>query len=399
VLRDVTQERKREEDLRQAQKMEAVGQLTGGVAHDFNNLLTVILGSLEMLDLEMEETSPAKKLVADALKAAERGGALTHQLLAYSRRQSLRPRVLSLNQLLGDMDRLLRRTIPESIRIETVQDAGLWLCEADPTQLQNVILNLALNARDAMPEGGILTLETANARLDEEYTSLHEGLLPGQYVMVAVTDTGSGMDEGVIRQAFEPFFTTKEVGEGSGLGLSMVQGFLKQSGGHVKIYSEVGKGTTVKVYLPRVIPEGRGEEGLGVGLPEALPRGSGERILVVEDDDSVRKLACALLRDLSYKPTEVGDGPGALRILEKEGAGAFKLLFTDVILPGGMTGRELAIQVRGIDPELPVLYTSGYTENAIIHDGRLDAGVQLLEKPYRMEVLARRVRQILHPDG
>ena len=396
VVRDVTVAREREERLRQAQKMEAVGQLTGGVAHDFNNLLTVIMGSLEMLDEALPEDHPARRNVADALQAAERGGALTYQLLAYSRRQALRPRILDLNQLLADMDRLLRRTIPESVEIETIRGAGLWRCEADPAQLQNAILNLALNARDAMPEGGKLTLETANARLDESYTRRHSDLSPGQYVMLAVTDTGRGMLPHVLAQAFEPFFTTKEVGQGSGLGLSMVYGFAKQSQGHVKLYSEESKGTTVKVYLPRIPASHGGQDDEKAGTDQEVPRGEGERILVVEDDDGVRELACTLLQDLGYRTADVRDAQEALAVLQEESPESFSLLFTDVVLPGGMTGKDLAEKVHEISPDMPVLFTSGYTENAIIHGGRLDPGVQLLEKPYRRDGLARRIWQVLH---
>ncbi len=395
VARDMTEIYDREDRLRQATKMQAVGQLTGGVAHDFNNLLTIISASLDLMDDSLPPDDPQLGLLRDAMAAAERGGALTHQLLAFSRKQALRPQTVDLNQLLADMDRLLRRTIGEDVQIEFVQGAGLWACQADPTEVKNVVLTFCLNARDAMPRGGKLTVETANARLDEAYAASNPEVRPGQYVMVAVSDTGIGMSPDVLSRAFEPFFTTKEVGEGSGLGLSMAYGFAKQSGGHLKLYSEEGNGTTVRFYLPRLLAEQMdlGMEDRASG--RARPGGAGEKILVVEDDLAVLEIAIQALDSLGYRTESAGHAEDALSILKDQPPGTFSLLFTDVVLPRGKSGRDLAREARAYDPGLPVLYTSGYSQNAIIHNGRLDPGVHLLEKPYRIEHLARKVREML----
>jgi PAS domain S-box-containing protein len=395
ITQDVTANKLREEELRQALKMEVVGQLTGGVAHDFNNLLTVIMGNLELLRRRIGQEPRALDLLASASRAAERGATLTQRLLAFSRRQALKPEAVDVNRLITGMADLLSRTLGETIEVETVLAGGLWQALVDPNQLENTLLNLAINARDAMPGGGKLTIETANARLDDEYAALHEEVRPGQYVMMAVSDTGEGMTPDVLERAFEPFFTTKEVGRGSGLGLSMIYGFVKQSGGHVKIYSEPGQGTTVKVYLPRqAAPDG------GRSRPAALrvnPQGQGETILVVEDDRAVCELAMAILANLGYTAIAANDGAAALEVLAEHPDTA--LLFTDVVLTGSMSGVELAREARRRWPALKVLYTSGYTENAIIHHGRLDEGVELLEKPYRIETLARKLRAVLDTEG
>ena len=376
--------------LRQSQKMEAVGQLTGGVAHDFNNLLTVILGNAELMAEAVRDRPQLAKMVEMTARAAERGAELTQRLLAFSRRQPLDPRPVDVNRLVAGMDPMLRRTLGEHVEIERVQGAGLWTAMVDPGQLENAILNLSLNARDAMPNGGRLTIETANAHLDAAYAASQGEVEPGQYVMVAVSDTGTGMDAATMERAFEPFFTTKDVGKGSGLGLSMVYGFAKQSRGHVRLYSEPGQGTTVKLYLPRA--DGADQPGARASAAAAPARGSG-RILLVEDDDLVRENAAGQLAGLGYEVVVAKSGPEAFAVLEKDGA--FDLLFTDIVMPGGMNGRELAERARALRPGLPVLFTSGYTENAIVHHGRLDRGVELLAKPYRLQDLAAKVRAVL----
>jgi len=392
VAERTEQLRRNEEVLRQSQKMEAVGQLTGGVAHDFNNLLQVILGNLDTLRRHMPESSGARlqRAVQHATTGAKRAAALTQRLLAFARRQPLDPKILDVNQLVVGMSDLLHRTLGETIAIEVVNGAGLWRTEVDPNELEAAILNLAVNARDAMPEGGRLTIETANAYLDEAYASTQVEVVPGQYVVISVSDTGCGMDADTISHAFEPFFTTKAVGKGTGLGLSQVYGFVKQSGGHVKIYSELGQGTTVKVYLRRAAAlEAEAE----TALPDVLPEGSAETILVVEDDDDVRTHTVEALRELGYRVLEAHDGPSALRLLERQPR--VDLLFTDVVLPGGMTGAQVAAQAKILRESLKVLFTTGYARNAIIHHGRLDKGVALITKPFSFGDLATKVRDIL----
>ena len=388
---DVTEQRSLEAQLRQAQKLEAVGQLTGGVAHDFNNLLTVVLGNLELAQEFLKPDSPESECAANATEAALRAATLTQRLLAFSRKQPLRPQPLDVRTIVAGMDDLLRRALGETIEIEVVNAAGLWTCDADPVQIENTILNLAINARDAMPAGGQLTIETSNARLDEEYASSRADVNPGQYVLLAVTDTGTGMPPEIVGQAFDPFFSTKERGRGTGLGLSMVYGFVKQSGGHVAIYSEAGEGTTVKVYLPRAEasrPAFAPEEPLG-----ATPLGQGQHILVVEDDASVRALAVSFLETLGYRACEAGDAAAGLEALEN--APDVSLLLTDVILPGGSSGLDLAREAKRRRPDLRIVFTSGYTENSIVHNGRLDRGVELLEKPFTKAELARKLRAVL----
>jgi PAS domain S-box-containing protein len=384
-----------QEALRQAQKMEAVGQLTGGIAHDFNNLLTVVTGNLDMVRRIMDPQldGRARRALDSALRGAERAASLTQRLLAFSRRQPLQPRPVHLGRLITSMSDLLTRALGETIQLQTVTGAGIWEVEADPNQLESAVLNLAVNARDAMPDGGRLTIEVSNVELDEAYARRESEVAPGRYAMVAVTDTGTGMDRATLERVFEPFFTTKEVGRGTGLGLSQVYGFIKQSGGHVKIYSEEGQGTTVRLYLPRLQSSGAAED--QEETPAEAPSGgrSDETILVVEDDDDVRVYTVESLRELGYRVLEAHDGPSALRLLERQEA-PIDLLLTDVVMPA-MNGRELADQARLRQPALRVLFTTGYARNAALHAGRLDPGVDLLPKPFTFAALAAKVRAAL----
>ncbi len=387
---DVTRRLQAETIVRQAQKMEAIGRLTGGVAHDFNNLLQVIGSNLDLLASELPSDGEAARRLANAMAGAERGARLTGQLLAFARRQPLDPRVLNLGRVVREMTELLQRTLGERIAVEAVVAGGLWNTLADPSQVENAILNLAINARDAMAEhGGKLTIEVANASLDDTYAAEHTEVTAGQYVLLAVSDTGTGMSPEVAAQVFEPFFTTKPEGQGTGLGLSQVYGFVKQSGGHIKLYSEPGHGTTVKLYLPR----SRRAEEAAEPVPASPVKGGSETVLVVEDDLPVRLAVVELLNDLGYQVLIAEGTEAALAIL---GSGAqIDLLFTDVVMPGPVSTRELARRAQEAQPNLAILYTSGYTENAIIHDGRLDEDVLLLSKPYRRDDLARRVRLAL----
>ena len=388
VERDVTERKRTAELLRQSQRLESVGQLTGGVAHDFNNLLTVILGNAELLQeqvLGSGQTTLAEMIVT----AAQRGADLTQRLLAFARRQPLDPKTVDVNRLAADMEPMLRRTLGEHIEIELSRGGGLWHALVDASQLENALLNLCLNARDAMPSGGRLTIETANVHLGQDYADQHVEVKPGQYVMLAVSDTGAGIPKDILRRIFDPFFTTKSPGKGTGLGLAMVYGFVKQTGGHVAAYSEVAEGTTVKLYLPRARVEIAHDE---APRPAAVQTGGSEYILLVEDDDLVRQYASGLLKSLGYRVHSVSDGARALEILRSQDP--IDLLFTDVVMPG-ISGRKLAEEASKLRPDLPVLYTSGYTENAIVHHGRLDPGVHLLSKPYRREELARKVRVAL----
>jgi signal transduction histidine kinase/CheY-like chemotaxis protein len=391
AARDVTEQRETEAQLRQTQKLEAVGKLTGGIAHDFNNLLLVIMGSLEAA-LERPQ-GQIRSLLENALKASQRGAALVQKLLAFSRRQALQPDILHINALTNDMVDLLGHTLGSEIEIDCALQDGLWPTFADRGQVENALLNLAINARDAMPGGGKLTIETGNVHLDEAYAAQNSEVAPGDYVMLAVTDTGIGMTADVLERALEPFFTTKDAGKGSGLGLSMIYGFAKQSRGHVKIYSEVSHGTTVRLYLPRH----QKDEPAAARPPEPqaeVPHGS-ETILLVEDDAQVMDLVTAQMESLGYRVLGAANGPHALRILAEDSSIA--LLFTDIVMPGEMNGRQLAHAALQTRPDIKVLYTSGYTQNAIVHQGKLDQGVQYLAKPYRRSELAQKLRQIL--DG
>ena len=392
VTRDLTERREAEEQLRQIQKMEAIGQLTGGIAHDFNNLLTVISGNLETLQRRLGDSADdrLRRSISSALQGASRAALLTHQLLAFSRRQTLEPKSVSVNTLIARTSELLHRTLSEAISIETVLAGGVWNTFVDANQLENCLLNLAVNARDAMPDGGRLTIEAANVYLDEEY-SVGAQVPAGQYVGIFVSDTGVGMAPDVAGRAFDPFFTTKEVGRGTGLGLSQVYGFVKQSGGHVKIYSEVGAGTTIKIYLPRLLSADTAAEARPAEI--AVPRGNQETILIVEDEAAVRSFAVDLARELDYQVLDAADAAAALHLLDSRREIA--LLFTDVGLPGGMNGRQLADEARRRRPGLKVLFTSGYARNAIVHHGRLDPGVQLITKPFTFAGLAAKLRQVL----
>ena len=384
-----------EDALRQAQKMEAVGQLTGGVAHDFNNLLTVIMGGLDSIRREIDKDLPdidvsrLRRMQALAFQGAERAATLTSRLLAFARRQPLAPKPINLNKLVGGLSDLLERTLGETVALETVSAAGLWLAHADPAELESALMNLAINARDAMPGGGKLTIETANVSLDEDYVStLVEPVPAGQYAMLAVSDTGEGMGKETIDRVFEPFFTTKEAGKGTGLGLSQVYGFVRQSGGHVRIYSELGEGTTVKLYLPRDV---RGEAPATERVVSATDGGT-ETVLVVEDHDGLREYSVGVLRELGYCVLEAPEAQAGLELLRERPE--VDLLFTDVMLPG-LNGRELADQALQLRPDLKVLFTTGYTRNAIVHNGRLDDGVALITKPFTFEGLASKVRKML----
>ena len=392
---------KAEEALRQSQKMEAVGQLTGGIAHDFNNLLTVVLGGLEGIGRQIPNLpdSAAKARISRsrdlAMQGVERGATLTGRLLAFSRQQPLAPAGLDTNKLVSGLGDLLRRTLGEQISLELVLAGGLWPTFIDANQLENALLNLAINARDSMPEGGKLTIETGNASLDEAYVSaLAEPVAPGQYVLMAVTDTGTGMDQSTLSKVFEPFFTTKAIGKGTGLGLSQVYGFVRQSAGHVKIYSELGVGTTVKLYLPRHFGPSAGEPvSTEIRSPRAIV---GECVLVVEDDDALRAHAIEILVELGYRVLEAASANVALQAFKADPR--VDLLFTDVVMPG-TNGRQLADEALRIQPRLKVLFTTGYTRNAIVHHGRLDAGIQLITKPYSFHELAMKVRATLDaPD-
>jgi len=394
VNTDVTERLEIEHRLRQSQRLEAVGQLTGGIAHDFNNLLTVILGNAEMLT-ESDEVGPSAKAMADMmLRAAERGAALTGQLLAFSRRQALAPRSIDVGQLLLELSRMVRRTLGEHIEIGIVSSPGLWHAFIDPLQLEHAMLNLCINARDAMPSGGKLVITTNNVALDEDYTATEFEVVAGDYVMISVSDNGTGMTAKTLARAFEPYFTTKEVGHGSGLGLSMVFGFLKQSGGHVKIYSEPGIGTQINMYLPRDASDERLTADRGGDHLGDLPRGT-ERLMLVEDDPIVREHVARQLRGLGYSLMEASDATSALLALRSDQR--IDLLFTDVVMPGGMNGAELAAAARQLRPGLPVLFSSGYTAGASGLHGTLGADALLLSKPYRRRELAEKVRQAL--DG
>jgi len=382
-----------EQQLQQMHKMEAIGQLTGGIAHDFNNMLAVIISATNLAQRRLKAgVADIGQFLDAAADAARRAADLTQRLLAFSRQQPLSPQAVDVNRLVAGMSELLHRTLGEAVRLETVLAGGLWRTHADPSPLENAILNLAVNARDAMPEGGKITVETANAWLDDAYARGNPGADAGQYVMIAVTDTGTGMPPDVVAKAFDPFFTTKGTGKGTGLGLSQVHGFVKQSGGHIKIYSEPGEGTTVKIYLPRTSVEDRPAE--PVSIPERPVSRSGELILVVEDEERVRAMTVASLAELGYEVLAADSAEAALALLAQHDNVA--LLFTDIVMPD-VNGRKLAEMAMETRPGLKVLFTTGFTRNAVVHNGILDAGVNFLPKPFTLDQLARKVRDVI--DG
>ena len=383
---------KAQEVLRQAQKMEAVGQLTGGLAHDFNNLLAVISGSLDLLERRVAQgrVNDIERFVSAAQTAAKRAASLTHRLLAFSRRQTLDPKATAVNQLVAGMDELIRRTVGPAITIEVVGAGGLWMTLVDPNQLENALLNLCINARDAMPDGGRLTIETGNRWLDKR-AARERDLPEGQYISLCVSDTGSGMSPDVIARAFEPFFTTKPIGQGTGLGLSMIYGFARQSGGQVRIYSEAEEGTTVCLYLPRHYGDGvESEDAVSILPPRA---DKGETVLVVDDEAAVRMLIVEVLSDLGYNAIEAVDGPSAMNVLRSDLS--IDLLMTDVGLPNGMNGRQIADAARSIRSGLKVMFITGYAENAAIGHGHLEPGMTVIMKPFAMDVLAVRIKDML----
>jgi len=399
VGRDLTEDKAREaqlaqaqEALRQSQKMEAVGQLTGGIAHDFNNLLAGISGSLELLEKRLAEgrLTGVERYIDMAQTSARRAAALTQRLLAFSRRQTLDPRPTDINRLVAGMEDMIRRTVGPSIEVEAVGAGGLWLTQVDAPQLENALLNLVINARDAMPDGGRITIETANKWLDDRAARERE-LPPGQYVSLCLTDTGSGMTPEVISRAFDPFFTTKPLGQGTGLGLSMIHGFVRQSGGQVRIYSELGEGTTMCLYLPRFV--GELDEVETPEVDHGGDAGHGETVLVIDDEEAIRMLVADVLDEAGYRVLEAGDGPAGLKILQSDAR--IDLLITDVGLPGGMNGRQIADAARIGRPELKVLFITGYAENAAVGHGHLDAGMQVITKPFAMTALGARVREII----
>ncbi|WP_320202951.1 hybrid sensor histidine kinase/response regulator [Agrobacterium rosae] len=389
VASEIAERRHAERALQQAQKMEAIGQLTGGVAHDFNNLLQVVAGNLQLLAKDVVGNERAERRVSNALAGVSRGAKLASQLLAFGRRQALEPRVINVGRFVAGMDDLLRRSIGEAVEVEVITAGGLWNTFADPAQVENALLNLAINARDAMGGSGKLTIEVGNASLDQDYARTHAEVEAGQYVMLAVTDTGSGMAPEIIDKVFEPFFSTKPEGKGTGLGLSMVYGFVKQSGGHVKIYSELDQGTTVKVYLPRSLSN----EDREIVVQSGPIVGGSETVLVVEDDDEVRSIVVETLTDLGYRVLTARDAQAGLTVAES--GVPIDVIFTDVVMPGPLKSSEMARRAKERLPDLAILFTSGYTENSIVHGGKLDAGVELLSKPYTREALARRLRHVI----
>jgi len=400
VTRDITERREAQqklqatqEQLAASQKMEAIGQLSGGIAHDFNNLLMIVIGNLETAQrqaLKAPENGTLHRALRNAMRGAQRAAGLTSRLLAFSRRQPLDAKPTDLNKFLSGASDFLQRSLGEKIQIETVGAAGLWFVEVDANHLESALLNLAINARDAMPDGGKLTLEGANVYVDEDYNQLTPELPIGQYVLICVSDTGVGMVRDVLNRAFEPFFTTKELGQGTGLGLSQVYGFVKQSGGHLKIYSEPGQGTTVKIYLPRL--HGKGQEDLEEADHAIVGADQGESILVVEDDSDLRSYLTDVLRSLGYRVTAAPNAEAALELLRSNRT--VDLLLTDIVMPGS-NGRDLGKEAERIRPGLGVLYMTGYSRNAVFHQGRLDEGVDLLQKPISQAQLATRVRAAL----
>ena len=401
ITRDLTERREAQmqleqsrEQLFQAQKMEAIGQLTGGLAHDFNNLLTGISGSLELLSSRLSQgrLGDMERYIATARGAASRAAALTHRLLAFARRQTLDAKPTNPNQLITSMQDLVQRTVGPGIAVETVLAGGLWPTLCDPNQLENALLNLCINARDAMPDGGRLTIETANTWLDER-AARERDMEPGQYVAICVTDTGTGMSSDVIARAFDPFYTTKPIGEGTGLGLSMIYGFAKQSNGQVRLYSEIGAGTTARIYLPRHHGDAVNEEEMQPELARAGRAEAGDTVLVVDDEPSVRMLVTEVLGELGYTAIEAADSVSGLKVLQSDVR--IDLLVTDVGLPGGMNGRQMTDAVRQHRPKLKVLFITGYAENAAIGNGHLEPGMHVLTKPFAMDKLASKIKDII----
>jgi two-component system, cell cycle sensor histidine kinase and response regulator CckA len=389
VKEDITHRKEMEEQLRQSQKMEALGKLTGGIAHDFNNLLAIIIGNLQLLNERLKSDPKAREMVDDAVWSARRAGELTRRLLAFARRQPLKPNIIDLNEVIGNMTELLRRTLGAGIRIEESLAPGLWQSLADRGELERALINLAVNSRDAIKGGGTLTLETRNALLDEDYAEQYEEVTPGEYVLVAVTDTGTGMPPEITERVFEPFFTTKQVGQGSGLGLSMVYGFVKQSGGHISIYSRVGQGTCVKIYLPRASagPGGTKEGGENTAVNDL----KNKVVLVVEDEPKLRKVAVKMLDRMGLQSMQAETAEDALDFLAD---GHIDVLFTDIELPGGMNGAELANIAQKLYPEVKVLFTTGYASEVALHQRGVDEGAPWLLKPYSQKELARELKAL-----
>jgi nitrogen-specific signal transduction histidine kinase len=393
VTRDLTEKRDVEEQLRQSQKMEAVGQLTGGLAHDFNNLLMGISGSMEMMQVRIAQgrAGELERYLTAGQGAVKRAAALTHRLLAFARRQTLDPKPINANRLLSDLEELVRRTVGPSVEVEVVGASGLWPTFVDPNQLENAVLNLCVNGRDAMPDGGKLTIETANKWIDERAARRHD-LPVGQYISVCVTDTGVGMRPEVIAKAFDPFFTTKPMGEGTGLGLSMIYGFARQSGGQVRIYSEVGQGTTMCIYLPR-----HADDALPVDEPQREPSltalGEGEVVLIIDDEPTIRMLLTDLLTASGYSVIEAPDGPSGMKVLESDTK--IDLLITDVGLPGGLNGRQVADAARVKRQDLKILFITGYAENAVMGQSRFQDRMFVMTKPFQMDALARKIQEII----
>jgi nitrogen-specific signal transduction histidine kinase len=383
---------KAQEALRQSQKMEAIGQLTGGIAHDFNNLLAGISGSLELLERRMAEgrLGGLERYIVGAQGSARRAAALTQRLLAFSRRQTLDPKPTDINRLIGGMEELIRRTVGPGIEVEVAGARGIWTTKVDPSQLESALLNLCINARDAMPDGGRITIATANKWLDERAAQERE-LAPGQYVSLCVTDTGTGMTPEVMAQAFDPFFTTKPLGQGTGLGLSMIHGFVRQSGGQVRIYSELGKGTTMCLYLPRFA--GKLDDADAPEAPHDADLGRGETVLVIDDEPTVRMLMVEVLEESGYIAVEASDGAAGLKILRSDVR--IDLLVTDVGLPGGMNGRQVADAARLTRPDLKVLFVTGYAENAAVGNGLLEPGMHVIAKPFAMTVFGNKIREMI----
>lgn len=391
IANAVASQAQAEAALHQAQKVEALGQLTGGIAHDFNNMLAVVISGINLAERQQARGEDGSKFLKGALEGAQRAASLTNRLLAFSRQLPLKPEVADINRLVGSMSEILQRTLGETTLVETVLAGGLWKTHVDASQLESVLLNLAINARDAMPEGGKLTIETANCHLDDDYARQHAEVKPGQYVMLAVSDTGTGMSPEVIEKAFDPFFSTKAVGKGTGLGLSQVHGFIKQSKGHIKIYSEPGHGTSIKIYLQRHY--GNDNQTEAVGQRSVASRGSSsEIILVVEDDVRMREMTTASLRELGFTVLHAESAAAAFRLLENHPNIA--LMFTDIVMPD-MNGRKLADEALKLRPALKVIFTTGYSRNAVVHNGVLDAGVNFLAKPFTIDQLGAKIRDVL----